>query len=99
MSRGRNSHFLFKTQKSESPMLLCLNVSPEINGNNMTTKIDKSSSLREMGSKEVKTETSPEQEPETGLSTRLALTLLVLIFLSSVSALAFVYYSFPDLDP
>jgi len=33
------------------------------------------------------------------LRTRTALLLLVLIFLSSAGALAFVYYSFPQLDP
>ena len=32
------------------------------------------------------------------LRTRTALLLITLIFLSSLSALAFVYYSFPELD-
>ena len=38
-------------------------------------------------------------ENETHLKTRTAVLLLVIIFACSTAALAFVYYSFPHLDP
>jgi hypothetical protein len=43
--------------------------------------------------------TSAPTSPDDGhLRTRTAIALIVLIFLTSLSALAFVYYSFPKLD-
>jgi hypothetical protein len=42
---------------------------------------------------------SSEDGDESPLRTRTALLLLLLIFASSLSALAFVYYSFPQMEP